>query len=205
MRGTTEAYITYRRLIGFIGILLPFVLLVGVGVQESISACYYTAMQDIFVGALITAGVFLTLYTIYSLADNIISTIAGITGITTALFPMKNNLFQQVGFLQLPQNISGVIHYISAGTFFLCLAVMAFFFFTKSVGGMTERKRIRNVIYRISGIVIVLLILILAILGFAGIDMKNFTFIAETIMLLAFGVSWFIKGETILKDKGIIP
>lgn len=59
--------ITYwrlRRTVGWIGILLPVVLLLGNKifedkVQNSVSAYYYTGMRDVFVGALCVVGVFL--------------------------------------------------------------------------------------------------------------------------------------------------
>jgi hypothetical protein len=40
-----------------------------------------------------------------------------------------------------------------------------------------------------------------AVLGKEGLGATAWTLVFETIMLLAFGISWLVKGETIYKDK----
>ena len=55
----------YRTAIGVLGVALPPALLVwamDAGVQSSISAYYYTAGRDWFVGTLCVIGVFLVFY-----------------------------------------------------------------------------------------------------------------------------------------------
>jgi hypothetical protein len=107
------------------------------------------------------------------------------------------------------------------------LGVFAFFLFTKTKGSpkgfkrtftstfnpislkqrktFTHEKKIRNVIYRVCGVVIWLCLLLIVINNFFLQDtiIKNINpvFWLESIMIWAFGISWFIKGETILKDK----
>ncbi len=57
-----------RQIVGWIGTLLPIVLLVGVAISstesrpDSMSGYYYTDMRNIFVGALCALGVFLGAY-----------------------------------------------------------------------------------------------------------------------------------------------
>src|SRR5260370_7649342 len=59
-----------RTVVGFIGILLPIVLIIGeayflkggVHVRGSLSAYYHTSMQDIFVGSLCVTGFLLITY-----------------------------------------------------------------------------------------------------------------------------------------------
>lgn len=60
-----EPYPTYRTAIGVLGVALPPALLLwttGQGVQNSLSAYYYTAGRDWFVGTLWVIGVFLIFY-----------------------------------------------------------------------------------------------------------------------------------------------
>jgi len=201
MRGTTEAYIAYRRLIGAIGILLPFILLMGAGLRQSLSAYYYTNMEDIFSGALIIIGVFLIIYSIYSIWDNVVTTIAGASAILAALFPAENDNLKWVSFLKISPELSGILHMIFSALLFILIAVMSLFLFTKTSGFMTTKKKIRNLIYRISGIIILLLLVALGIMNGFKLDWGDFTYYSETVMLLAFGISWFIKGETLFRDE----
>lgn len=59
------SYLALRKAIGYLGIALPFVvvlgawLLKGLGIQSSISDYYFTDMRDVFVGILFSIGVFL--------------------------------------------------------------------------------------------------------------------------------------------------
>ena len=95
-------------------------------------------------------------------------------------------------------------HYISASVLFVTLALMSLFLFVKTDKSKrpTKKKIQRNLIYRVCGVVM-LACCVLTLLTSKGI-IPNFPrsiFIFETIMLWAFGFSWLVKGETILKDK----
>ena len=78
------SYLTLRKAIGLIGILLP-VVLAGVYMllaskiifQASISAYYYTSMRNVLVGALCAIGVFLFAYRGYGWQDNLCTNAAG--------------------------------------------------------------------------------------------------------------------------------
>jgi uncharacterized membrane protein YobD (UPF0266 family) len=81
---------------------------------------------------------------------------------------------------------------------------MSYFQFTK--GGNTEKlKRKANKIYRTCGIAIagsiVLLALMMLILPKDVYDAFRITFILESVMLLAFGISWITKGKLLLKES----
>ena len=86
------SYLGVRRAIGVIGILLPFVLLIGawlidrVGVQASISDYYYTVMRNVFVGSMCANGVFFLSYR-YAKVDTVVSSLIGLAAIGVALFP----------------------------------------------------------------------------------------------------------------------
>jgi hypothetical protein len=63
----------------------------------------------------------------------------------------------------------------------------------------------RNVVYIVCGCVmiatLVALVLIMRFLDDQIQERTKAVFIAETILLEAFGISWLVKGETILRDR----
>lgn len=105
------------------------------------------------------------------------------------------------------QHQVGILHYISAGLLFSTLAVFCLVLFKMSAEGrtVTPKKRQRNLVYTICGLVIVasiaatlILVKILKRDYLFGSIGTIFTF--ETTSLLAFGTAWLIKGRTLLKD-----
>jgi hypothetical protein len=70
---------------------------------------------------------------------------------------------------------------------------------------MTPRKLVRNVVYRVCGWVIaaclVLAVLIDLFVGDAVKAEYRPLFWLETVAVLAFGVSWLVKGEALLGDQ----
>ena len=77
----TFSYLALRKAVGWIGILLPFVLMLGGRLifredftLKNISLYYYTGMRNVYVGALCSIGLFL-----FSTRDMI----SGITGQVT--------------------------------------------------------------------------------------------------------------------------
>lgn len=197
----TYGYIALRRAVGLIGFLLPFVLVIGLiivssdeDIQPSISHYYHTAMGDVFVGCLCAVALFMFFYIGYDSTDNCGGTFAGFCALGVAWFPTSNG--------SGPAWI-GTIHFIAAGLLFLTLAWFSYFRFTKSKGEMTERKKARNNLYRIAGIVIIACILTIATYKISQGKSDPYpliVLIGETIALIAFGTSWIIKGEMILKD-----
>ena len=68
---------------------------------------------------------------------------------------------------------------------------------------MTPEKKRRNVVYRASGIAIAVCLVLIATLNFVPsgpIDELKPVFWLETVASVAFGLSWLVKGETLLKD-----
>ena len=198
------SYLTLRKVIGILGVALAGLcvaggILFGTGaVEGSISAYYLTNMRDLFVAVLAVAGAFLLTYTGYDRTDNILASTAGIAAIGVAIFPMAyvapGNIF---GF-GMP--LVGILHYISAAVFFTVLAYISYFQFTKG-NSDTNAKRKRNMVYKVSGIVMFGFLVLVALEALLPIDGGYyFILIAEAFMLLAFGASWFVKGEAILAD-----
>ncbi|MEO8529654.1 MAG: DUF998 domain-containing protein, partial [Deltaproteobacteria bacterium] len=73
MQSEQDAVATFyrvRRVIGYLGFLLPFVLIIGgllaaKAVEPSISDYYHTIMRDLYVGVISATGVFLLAYSGY--------------------------------------------------------------------------------------------------------------------------------------------
>lgn len=197
-----------RNLAGFMGMILPWVSLIGAilvartkgfpdGFWEdlSISETYYVTPP--LVGILTTASIILMCYKGYNLKDHVISALAGFFGLMIVIFPCNCPAASDiVGFFQLPVKISHIIHSTSAVAFFLLLSYMSLFQFTK--GADTSNKNIKNIIFRICGIGMLCSLALMLI----PIDFVAKIFIVEAIALTFFGVSWLIKGEVfgILSD-----
>ena len=209
------SYVILRRVIGILGMLLPFLCVffgyafASLGIQRSISYYYHTNVQDLFVGLMITVSLFLITYKGYDLLDNCVSTFSGIFGIGLALFPCKVSSCDigPVGLFQIDPQKSDKLHATFAALFFLLLAINSIFLFTKSKKKThrTKQKIIRNRIYIVCGCFMIVMMSILIILMNALSEKaRNDYFVVlviEALMLIAFGISWTIKGETIFKDK----
>ncbi len=97
-------------------------------------------------------------------------------------------------------DLMGTVHLISAALFFLLLGYMSYFQFSKT----QTLKKTKQRLFKICGLVI--LITVLAMVPCAFVKYKDFytqyklVFIGETICLFAFGLSWLLKGQLILKD-----
>lgn len=188
------SHLTLRKLIGYLGIALaPLCILGGLifagETQGSISAYYNSNMRDLVVGVLTIMSAFLLTYKGYDLKDNIVTSITGVTGLAIAVFP-SSAATELYGMFQLSPSTSYMIHLVATGIFFLTMAFMSFFQFTKS----PEKKK-QNLIYRISGISLVVGIAVLAI--FSKVGIPYFTLIIETIMLAIFGFTWLVKGKSL--------
>ena len=213
------SHMTLRKLLGFLGVFMPVILVLGVVVlkaafeigpheddevfQPSISHYYHTIMRNAFVAIVAAFGFFLFTYRGYPdkrwwKRDRIFTNAAGACALLVACFPTNNTGECVILFCY--------IHFIAATLFFIILAYISYFLFTLSddpPSQRTHRKRDRNKVYRICGGVMVLCIVILAI--YFLFDLKgwphNTVFIFEAIALIAFGISWLTKGEAILGDK----
>ena len=200
-----------RNWIGFLGMILPWISLIGAAIYSaahgvpdafwsdlSISATYYICPA--LTGILTAASIVLMCYDGYDWCDNLITTVSGIFGIMIVLFPCACTVAgATVGFFQLPVAISNIIHCISACAFFILLSINSLFLFTLGETNPTKQKKIRNIIYRVCGIgmLCALTLMVIPVSFFAK------TFIVEAIALTFFGISWLVKGQVfgILKDK----
>lgn len=206
------SYIFLRRAVGMIGLLLPVVLVIGnnlifsdFGIEPSISDYYWTGMRDVLVGSLFAVAIFLLAYEGEEKIDARAGDLACIFACGVALFPTANDL------PNYPEVIK-YLHYFFAAALFLTLAFFSIFLFTKTDPNKkpTPEKLKRNMIYRICGYLILLaiglialtkLFNILKVLSEAYTDSLSIVFWLELTALVAFGVSWLIKGKTLFADE----
>jgi len=233
-------YLYLRKTVGWIGTLLPVVLIAGnalfftTTLPDSMSSYYYTHMRNVFVGSLCALGVFLIAYAGYDDWDRWITNIAGFGTLGVAFCATKPTVCgaqartcvaPAVRTLSTEQNVVGTIHLVFAAIAFIALGVMALRFaklppseelrphgfggWLRAALGLPQRgqddprkpadKR-DGAIFRTCGIGI-LLCVVLAILGnFLPQSFKNdvpVLFIFEALAVFAFGVSWFVKGQTL--------
>ncbi|MDQ2708783.1 MAG: DUF998 domain-containing protein [Actinomycetota bacterium] len=202
--GYVLSYFDLRRAVGYFGLALPIaVFVVGIALPPhaflgSISAYYYVPFAgDIFGGLLWTIGVFLWFYD-YERADNVLTSAAGTFAIGVALFPTTKQ--------DLPRTLfsSATIHQVCAGLFFAILAILSLFYFTRGDTTDRPRKKTRNRIFIVSGLVIVLALLVAGlgpfILGRDTYTRLHVLFFCETVAIWAFGISWLVKGQRLFAD-----
>jgi hypothetical protein len=194
------SYLTLRRLVGVLGVALPLVLAVWgfalcncAALQPSISDYYGLRTRDALVGILFTVAWFLFTYRGYERKDAIAGNIACFFALGVALFPTT------------APGAEHRLHLLCATALFLTLAYFSYFLFTKSGPSMTPEKRLRNRVYRSCGIVIVACI---ALIGLSFWSLPEATLLTlkpvfwlESLALWAFGFSWFVKGETLWRDR----
>ncbi|UCH61872.1 MAG: DUF998 domain-containing protein [Fidelibacterota bacterium] len=204
------SYLTLRKAVGILGTALPFVLFLGAliifrtGVQSSISAYYHTGMGDVYVGTLCVIGLFLFSYKGYPPHDNLAGHLGCVFAVGTALFPAAPECS--------PTNcelIIGYVHFSIAAFFFFTLIYFSIFLFTKTDPDKpaTKQKGQRNIVYKVCGYIMIICILLVGLYHFLPANvtspLKKFhpVFWLEAAAIVAFGISWLIKGETLLKDK----
>jgi hypothetical protein len=202
------SYLDLRKAVGIIGLALPFVLafgnilLHGIRIENSVSSYYYTDMRNVFVGSLCAIGVFLMSYRGYDRRDAIAGNLAFVFAIGVAFIPTT-----PLPYPTPKEKLIGGVHLAFAALLFLTLAYFSIKLFTETDPHKTptRQKLQRNAVYRVSGYVILACIGLIAIAALppvkALVDWLEPRFWLESIAIVAFGVSWLIKGETILKDQ----
>lgn len=226
--------------VGVIALVLPLVLALGhflnsnVYMQPTVSHFYYVpVLSDIMVGSMCAVGGFLIAYRGYENSDRLTSTVAGIAIIGVALFGTNNDPGDPaLGFTRAIVDVTANeanalrssnvtfelhpmlpnLHVAAAGIFFLALARMSYFEFTKTGSSvMTPEKIKRNQIYKITAYVILALTALL-IFRYSLLEQESYavpaaiwdawsaTFWIEAFAIWAFGIAWIIKGEAILAD-----
>jgi Protein of unknown function (DUF998) len=214
-------YLALRQAVGWLGTLLPVILLVANPVAlhfehsscgwlpDSVSGYYYSPVRNIFVGALCALGLFLIAYVGENWGDRVITGLAGVFALGVAFFPTTPTVTSSpsaacgtVAQLSRHQQVIGDIHAVSSVLFFLFLAWMAIRFTTTNSPRPTPQKLRRNRIYLICAIVILASVAAAVITNFLPASLKPsfpWLFLYEAVGIFAFGVSWFVEGQTLIR------
>jgi hypothetical protein len=195
---------THRQLIGYIGLVLP-VLLIFIAIWrdgmeqwkrlDSISAYYYTGAVTAFVGMLVALALFLFTYrgyaNKYQRYDRAVAVIAASAALGEAFFPTK----VPDGFVALKwwAPWHGVVHLVSSLVLMIMFAVFALWLFRVTPDGqaVAPDRKWRDWVYLICGVAI------LAGVACAGWEAMHGRpiFWPESLSLVAFSISWLVKGE----------
>lgn len=185
-----------RCTLGVLALLLPWIVcLLLWDIPPSISATYYTyEAGPVFMIILGASSFLLFSYKGYERQDDIVYSLAGIFGICICLFPteVKSLHLDYVGTFQLPVKVSEILHCTSAITFFVLLAYGSLFLFTKGDVNPTKNKKIRNIIFRVCGIGMILSFTLLLI---PKSVLYCKVWLVEAIALFFFGVSFLTKAN----------
>lgn len=185
--------IRLRVVLGVLAILLPWIVALLAGeIPVSISATYYIPQCITpFMGILVAASILLMCYKGYTWVDDLILTLAGISGLGICLFPTAiSGGATHVGTFQIEKSLSSRIHLICAIIFFILLSYNSLFLFTKGDKNPTKKKKIRNVIYIVCGIGMIASFGILLLPPF-----RIRIWLVETIALFFFGLSFLTKAD----------
>lgn len=189
-----------RNFLGFMGMILPFVaLLGGFLVQDkserwwySISATYHiTPALAVILGS---CAFFFLCYRSYDKIDTMVNSLSGAFALGVVLFPCADcAVSQKIGFFQLDKSVSNIIHCSCALLLFVSLGANILFLFSK---GKSEK---RNIIYRLSGHAMFIIMLTWGVGKIISLWPDWATIIFETVLLLIFGFAWLVKGRAILR------
>lgn len=165
-------------------------------------------MREVFVGILCAVSLFLFTYKGHSKLDSYAANLAGICALGVAIFP--TDIIVGYGCQQPVRSIfnwgvHNALHLGSAALFFITLAGMSLFLFTKSNKPKSEwsaPKRSRNKTYIICGVVMLVCVALIAFSEplFGSTKTSKITFAMETLALVFFGISWLTKGEVVFRD-----
>ncbi|WDF67435.1 hypothetical protein PQ465_14105 [Sphingobacterium oryzagri] len=211
-RHNMYAYRRLRRAIGYLGMLLPIILVLlslfhffDTDIQPSISHYYFTNLREVFTGTLCAVAFFLICYQgngnrVFWKNDNLLTNIAGVMALGVALVPTNPLAGQELAYSLFSINLK-VLHYVFAAILFLSFSLLAIHVFTlgQAVNGEIPVSMLNeNKIYRACGYAILLFIVLIPISSF-----PYATLIFETLSLLTFGIAWLVKGRA-LGDQGKI-
>ena len=134
------SYLTLRRVLGILGVLLPPLVVVGcfvlgscTEILDSVSAYYGTEMRDVFVSVQFALAWFLFSYRGYERKDDIAGDLACLFFLGVALFPTTSE-----------NDLTRIVHSVSAAGLFLTLSYFSLFLFTKTTPGGTPTPEKRT-------------------------------------------------------------
>ena len=213
----------HRQLVGYVAFFFPWIVLLVdwmrptpalIESPKSISAYYYTGAVAFFVGSLFAVSAFLFTYRGFKdeygrRTDMIFGWLAGIAALVVAFFPTYP-----------PRDVTpptwwaewmSVLHHYGAGALFVVLAIISAFLFTKkskeNQANTATGKIVRNGLHYICAGVMVFCIVWALYSAWKG----GSIFWPEAVALMAFGISWLVKGRVdstavaIWSDPLVVP
>ena len=197
-------FLLLRTAIGWIGTLLPIVVIAGDAafssgpLPNSLSDYYYTPMRNLLVGALCVLGVFLLLYDVSVRVDRWITNAAGIGVLGVAFLPGS----PPVPHLTTSQEVIGNLHVFFASIAFLGLAATMWrFAYAVSDGPQAPPPSARgSVFYRVSACVMLGFVLLSGVAILLPLSIQNSTlaiYDTEALAIFTFGISWLVKGRAL--------
>jgi hypothetical protein len=204
------SYDRLRAIVGYTAVLLP-VVVAGLGRlresawRSSISSYYYAWTGSWFVGSLFVLALFFVTYG-YGTDRNAvdpelgvlrrdfwITNLASLAALVVAVVPTPSNGRRATG----ASDRVGQIHLGAAALLFVLLAVMALRFMQANENSASAGKAQRKAVYAGSAFVILAAIAWCVVAHFA----KWSILVPEILAVVAFGVSWLVKGGLILRPR----
>lgn len=156
-----------RRVVGGLGVLLPFVLAAVAGERESISAYYHSPGRDVFVGWLVAIALALAAYRGHDAGDALCARVAAAGLLVVAYLPTGG--------------ATGPYHLAGALTFFGASAVLCWRF-----GFGSRQRTFRGLSLGMAACIAWALL--------AGISGGSI-YAPEALAVLLFGAAWLAKGR----------
>ncbi len=155
---------------------------------------------NLLVGSLCAIGMFNLCCQGFDWKDEAAGIFSAVCAIGVAFFPTTPQ-----GAASAHQRVVGRFHIVFAILLFLTLAYFCLVLFRMTAANvvLTRNKILRNRVYAVCGWVILASVVIIPVLGWFGVEHLGpfgVMFCFETIALVAFGVAWLVKGQTILAD-----
>jgi hypothetical protein len=196
------SYLLLRRVIGWIGTLLPVVLVAGdaafssAPLPISLSDYYYSPMRNIMVGSLCVLGVFLLLYDVGVRLDHWVTNVAGVGVLGVAFLPGS----PEVAHLTTSQEVIGNVHVVFASIAFVAFSITTWRFARADSDGLDAAAPSRGActFYRASSLVMLGFIVLSGVAILVPVSIQDDTkvlFITEGIACMTFGISFLVKGK----------
>jgi hypothetical protein len=196
------SYLLLRRVIGWIGTLLPIVLVVGdaafssAPLPISLSDYYYTPMRNIMVGSLCVLGVFLLLYDVGVRLDHWVTNFAGVGVLGVAFLPGS----PEVAHLTTSEEVIGNVHVVFASIAFVAFSITTWRFARADSDGPNAVAPSKGActFYRASSLVMLAFIILSGVAILVPVSIQDDTkvlFILEALACMTFGMSFLVKGQ----------
>jgi len=196
------SYKSMRVVVGVVAILLAPAVSLLAGPQyslTSISISYWTDARDVFVGALVAVGFFLSAYNGSGGKIDLefyLAKAASVFAICVALCPTLDFDHNERGPAWVTNLVSAVhlqpshVHYGAAIALFVCLIAMMWFF---SFRAMRKDKPLRAYLYRFISVAMASGIVLILLLG-RIFDWPKTVLFVEVWALTFFGIGWLVAG-----------